>query len=281
MAKSDSCRYFIVKHDLKSFEALPNFIWSTHDRPGRMPHGYGQIRRGDRWISFAYTTSDQRERPLSLITGFYECTQEKADYRDIPAQGLAASEGRTEGWMIEGKPYGEQPGQPVGVRPIGELLGKKVFNQQAIIRIEENDFERIRKNTLRDQLKPEDIPVFGREPRNEQELLAVVVGGHKEWGIEQIVRVQKAFPDLLVKLEGRPEEVYLELEVYSKGFSWHGHDKCVGEGLFPNGADEKADRKPVAVLCWIHNEKGPKLKQCVHGVYELQALIREGKKIRW
>ena len=75
--------HFIVKHGLDAFAALPNFVWRTGKGPKDVPHRFKQIRLGDQWIGFAYTTSDLRERPLSLITGFYECTQ-VALYRDIP-----------------------------------------------------------------------------------------------------------------------------------------------------------------------------------------------------
>lgn len=271
MSLGGSRRYFVVKHGLDAFQAMPNFIWRTNKGPDDIPHRFRQVKSGDRWIGFAYTTSDNRERPLSLVTGFYECT-EKARHDRLPPEGVAASDGIDLAWLIEGKPFGTQPRNPVGVPPISDLLGKPLWNNQAIVPITAQDFEYIRDYALSHQFDASKIPLLGREPECEQEVLASVVYGYRELGIEQIIRVRKAFPDLLVRIEGNPSTVHLELEVYSEGFFLHGHDKQVEAGCFTDGL-------PVAVLCWIDNEK--KVKNYVHRVYELQSLIRGGKKIVW
>jgi hypothetical protein len=143
-----------------------------------------------------------------------------------------------------------------------------------------------------EQLNPKAIPLLMREPRFEQELLAIVVCGHKALGIEKISRVRKAFPDLQVKLKGKREEIHVELEMYSKGFISHGHKHHVDkQGRYPRTKEPKEPKepkRPVAVLCWIDNEKGrtlrktaEKAKDYVHKVYELQKLLRDGKQIRW
>jgi hypothetical protein len=176
--------------------------------------------------------------------------------------------------MIEGQEFGKQPRKPVGVPPINDLLSpKRVWNNQAIVPITAEDFAKIRDYARSHQLDANKIPLLKREPRCEQELLAAVVFGHKELGIDEIIRVRTAFPDLLVKIKGYAQEVHLELEVYSDGFFNHGHHEQVEKGKF------KKDGKPVAVLCWIDNNK--EVKGYVHQVYELQSLIREGKKIVW
>jgi hypothetical protein len=268
-------KYFFVKHGLDSLLVLPNVIWRTEEKAE--PLKFKHVRKGDRWIGFAYTTSDFRERPLSQITGFFECTQEST-FKNLPRRAAELS-GSTEAWMIEGKPYGAQPNGPVGVPPIDELLGRKTFKGQTFIPIDENDFERVRKYTLEHELDPRTIPILGREPRNEQEVLAVVIGCHKAVGIEKILRVRIRFPDLLVKLEGKADPVHLELESYSSGFLLHGHDGQVSDGRFKT--DDDAENQPVGVLCWIDDEKNVKLKSCVHNVYELQQLLRGKDKIRW
>ena len=259
-------KHFIVKHGLDSFKALPNFIWRTGKGENDIPHRFDQIQIGDRWIGFAYTTSDRRERSLSLVTGFYECTH-AAEYLDIPRAGQSCSDGETKAWMIEGQEFGAQPrkGIPVGVPPIADLLGRPIWNNQALVPIAADDFERIRDYTRSRQLDTAKIPLLGREPECEQELLAIVACGHKALGIAEIVRVRKAFPDLLVKIAGRSKEVHLELEIYSDGFFSHGHHEHVENGRF------KEDGRPVAVLCWIDNNKH--VKDRVHNVYELQSLI--------
>jgi len=277
MPESDDRRYWIVKHGLDAFEELPNFIWEITTGPRSMPHRYEQIKVGDRWIAFAYTTSDYRERALSLITGFYECTR-NAKYRRVP-KGVPSSGPlwRKKGyaWIIEGKPFGRQPRHPVGVPPLDDddMLGKPHFKNQTLVPISAEQFDQVRCETLRREFNTEHIPLLSREPIREQELLATVSFAHKKLGIEKIVQVQKAFPDLLVRIDGHSKEVYLELEVYSRSFILHRHHKRVKKRRF------KDDDTPVAILCWIDDD--PKAKRYVHRVYELQSLIREGKKIRW
>ena len=135
-------KHFIVKHDLESFELLPNFIWNTE----KSPKSYEQVKIGDRWIAFAYINNERQNQSISLITGFYECTNEVL-YRDIPLPADKL-DGEQKAWMIEGKEYGEQPMQPVGVRPIKELLGRPTFAQQSLIPIKPEEFEYIQKETL-------------------------------------------------------------------------------------------------------------------------------------
>jgi hypothetical protein len=270
----ESRRHFIVKHGLDAFETLPNYIWRTSKGEHEVPHRFNQVRLGDRWVGFAYTTSDNRERPLSRVTGFFECVS-VARYDDLPppASGLSVSEGTARAWLIEGDACGVQPMEPVGVEPIDDILGRTLWKNQGIVPITADDFDAIRQHTLSRQFDTKKIPLLGREPENEQEVLAAVVYGHKQIGIDKIIRVRKAFPDLMVQFEGSSEEVHLELEVYSEGFFSHGHHNFVSERRFTG------DGKPIAVLCWIDNKKD--VKNHVHRVYELQSLIREDKKMVW
>jgi hypothetical protein len=153
------------------------------------------------------------------------------------------------------------------------MLGRPYFKNQTLVPISADEFDRVRSQTLEREFNTKHIPLLGREPICEQELLATVIFGHKKFGIEEILQVQKAFPDLLVKIDGRSKEVYLELEVYSRSFILHRHHTRVKNRRF------KDDDTPVAILCWIDDD--PKAKRYVHRVYELQSLIREGRKIRW
>ncbi len=135
--------HFIVKHGLDSLKALPNYVWRTDQGPNECPRGFGQVKLGDRWISFAYTTSDRRERTLSLITGFYECTQEKR-YGSIPLTAEKLDEiadGKRMAWLIEGKEYKQQPREPVGVPPIDDLIRRRTFKQATLIPITAEEFE--------------------------------------------------------------------------------------------------------------------------------------------
>lgn len=278
-----SRRHFIVKHGLDSFEMLPNYIWRTSKGEDEVPHRFNQVRLGDRWVGFAYTTSDKRERSLSRVTGFFECVSE-ARYDILPplAAGLPVSEEKERAWLIEGKACGIQPMEPVGVKPIDDILGRTLYKNQALVPISADDFDIIRQHTLSRQFDTKKIPLLGREPENEQEVLASVVYGHKQLGIKRIIRVRKAFPDLLVELEGCEEEVHLELEVYSEGFFSHGHNSHAN--LTQKRFTEVGKSLPIAVLCWIDNRKkldGKSVQSFVHDVYELQTLIRKGTTIVW
>jgi hypothetical protein len=175
--------------------------------------------------------------------------------------------------MIEGEACGDQPMEPVGVEPIDDILGRTSWKNQTLVRISAEELHRIRQHTLSRQFDTKKIPLLGREPENEQEVLASVIYGHEELGIRNIIRVRKAFPDLLVQFDGSSEAVHLELEVYSGGFFSHGHNNFVSDRKFTG------DGKPIAVLCWIDNKKD--VKDHVHRVYELQSLIRENKKMVW
>lgn len=272
---ADNRKYFFVKHGLDSLLAMPRFIWRTGEK--HQPRGFKNVNVGDRWISFAYTTSDQKERPLSQITGFFECTR-KSRFGKLPSK--ARQLGFKAAWMIEGKRFGKQPKQPVGVPPINDLLKRKTFSAQTLVPIRDAAvYERIRKDTLDHELEKNDIPLLGREPRNEQEVVAVVLACHKKLGIEKILRIRTGFPDMKVKLERRAEPVHLEIETYSKSFLLHDHDKHVRNRQFKT--DERSEKLPVAILCWIDNDKSKQLTGMVHGVYALQQLIRDKAKIRW
>ena len=59
--------HYIIKHNLEALEALPNFIWNSAARKCEPPKWYRHLKKGDRWISFAYTSTDSREERLSLI----------------------------------------------------------------------------------------------------------------------------------------------------------------------------------------------------------------------
>ena len=273
-ADSKNRRYFIVKHGLDAFKAHPNWIWNTARRMRETPKGYKRIRKGDQWVSFAYTTSDKHEQRLNLVTGFYECTQERK-YFTAPDGGLLTSDAE-HAWVIKGEPCGEQPRWHVGVPPVSQLLGKKLFNQQAITAIKGWEFSHIRNEVLKRQFDTRTIPLLRRPPECEQEVLSIVVAAHAQLGIKSIIRIRKAFPDLLVELEGRKKRVHLELEMYSQGFRLHGHQRQVRNRRFK---EKDGQPVPVAVLCWVHD--GKRVEKYVHRVYELQSLFRGKKKIQW
>jgi len=261
-------KHFIVKHDLEAFSVLPNYIWRTDKSATEIPRGFSSVRPGDRWVGFAYTSNDKQEKRLSKITGFFECIK-AARFGDVPP----SSTEQGQAWLIEGKEFEEQPKSPVGVPPIDDLVGRKTFKQQALVAITDDEFSLIREYALSHQFDTKTIPLLGREPECEQEVVTLITHSHEKLGIAKILRVRTGFPDLLVQFDGNPSPVHLELELYSESFLSHGHKdhvtdkRCNKDGL------------PVAVACWIHNE--PEVENHVHKVFELQDLLRTDKKMVW
>jgi len=284
-------QYFLVKHDLESFTAMPGFIWRTNLPKEKIPIGFGMVAEGDRWIEFAYIKDEEYRQPCSVITGFRECVKPHW-YGQIPVnEGTLDPElwqGRR-AHLIKGKRCdGYQPRHPVTVPSIHQMLRKNIQPRVAVARISLGDFRVVREETRRRELDARKIPLLKREPLNEQELLSVVVWGQKELGIEKIIEVQCRFPDLLVCING--QEVYLELEVDSLGFWDHINKRQLRpirkgkwKGKLAANVRDKDDDRPVAVLCWVDGDKEHTLRKHVPDlrVFELQALLRDGGRITW
>lgn len=275
-------KYWIVKHGLNALQALPHRIWRTGQ--AHEPAVFRRVRAGDRWVGFAYAESDARQRALSLVTGFSECTEE-SHYAPIPARVRRKLGGREKkAWFIHGQPTGWQPRWPVGVPAIEDLLGRRHFHQSTLVAISRDEFEHIRAEVRHREFSPSHIPVLGREPRNEQEVLAIVVGAQAALGIERILRVRTAFPDLLVKLKGRREPMHLELELYSKSYLTHGHGTNVTRrDRFLESSPDLPATLPLAILCWIDDASPRRLRNegKVSRVFELQALLRGENRLAW
>lgn len=271
--------YFIVKHDLASFQALPGYVWNSGEPPAHPPKGFRQILKGDRWIAFAYTTSGARERAVSLVTGFYQAVR-TMEYGRLSAKAHAECGRKKWAWLIKGESVGKPLPDPVVIPPLAVFLEEKnVVQQNTIIRITKSDFDSIKSYTLRNRFDPKRIPCLGRDPQSEQEVVAVVATGHKPLGIEKILRIQTRFPDMLVKIKGKAESVHLELELYSSSFKLHGHDEQVRAKHLSLEGDP--DHKPVGVLCWIDDDRKGEVARKVHRIYELRSLLKEKKTIGW
>jgi hypothetical protein len=274
--------YFVVKHDLASFQALPGYIWNSGYSKGERPVGFRIVEKGDRWISFAYTTSGAREKAVSLVTGYYKCTKE-CRYGKLPPKPLAIAEGKKGAWLIKGDSLCTPLPEPVVVPPLSSFLGKKLFHRRTITRISPAQFEKIRAYTIKHRFRSEKIPCLARHPRNEQEVLAIVASNPEQFGIRRIVRVQTRFPDMLVKLKGKADEVHLELELYSSSFLNHGHEKQVHHDRFryKRYGKVRGDGRPVGVLCWINDDQDKVVERHVHDIFEIQDLLKHRKPIRW
>jgi len=99
-------RFFVVKHDLESFQALPHFIWRTGKDANHRPQRFNEVDIGDRWVNFAYEDNERDEQPLSQIVGFSECV-ETYRHGEIPEAARYAADGETEAWFIKGEAFGE------------------------------------------------------------------------------------------------------------------------------------------------------------------------------
>jgi len=282
MPKIPPRKYWLVKHGLDALTALPHFIWRTGQR--EEPPRFRSVQKGDRWIGFAYTSTEARERSLRVVTGFQECTK-KSSHRDIPAKARALTGSGKKAWMIEGKNAGPQPAMPVGIPPLTTLIGKEIFHGQALVSIGRDAYERIRKHVLRNQLKPTDIPVLGREPRYEQEVVALIIAMQKQLGIEKLLRLRNAFPDLLVKLKGRREPVHFEVELYAKSFLAHGHPKQIKRrGKFSEeNALGKKETRAVGLLCWINDDTAREIPSQgkINRIFSLRDRLKSKEPLRW
>jgi hypothetical protein len=183
-------------------------------------------------------------------------------------------------WLIKGESIGKPLPDPVVIPPLsGFLEAKNVVHQNTIIRISKADFDNIKTYAQSHRFDPKRIPCLGRDPQSEQEVLAVIATGYKLLGIEEILRIQTRFPDMLVKIKGRTDPVHLELELYSSSFKLHGHGNQVRAKRLSLKGD--ADHKPVGVLCWIDDDRKGQVARKVHRIYELRSLLRERGTIRW
>ncbi len=287
MKKAVKPRYFIVKHDLLSLRAVPGFIWRGDILPPAIPRMFSNVQRGDRWIAFAYIKDENERKACAQVTGIYECTAE-AEHGPIPRHCRTSYWGRGwngKAWIIRGRKFGKQPTfGPVSIPPIDTILKRYVQKQATIVRLRNaREFEAIHREVVKRAFNSTEVPVLAREPRNEQEVLAVVAGGFRQIGIKEILRIRTGFPDMLVRIGNR--EVHIELEYNSVSFKAHLPDLHKVRGQRHKllaKTKHRGDRRPVAILCWLDGDKQRKLTEQVRNlrIFELQTLLREKRKIR-
>jgi hypothetical protein len=191
MASVRDRRFFIIKHDLRSFQALPGIIWRTDAEASAQPRNFKFVRPGDRWVEFAYINDEEDREPCSFVLGFYECAAE-AYHGVVPVSRKTEKWDRSwpgRAWIIEGRAIEPKLRYaPVAVPPINQILGRRVFSRGAIIPgISSDDFQRVVDEAVSRQLDPRRIPVFGRHPLNEQEVLAILAARHRQFGIDRLV----------------------------------------------------------------------------------------------
>jgi hypothetical protein len=270
--KANRRRYFVVKHDLRSFLAFPGRVWNSYSPADRIPKWFRQIRAGDQWVSFAYTQDGESSRRVSLVTGVYECVQEyHRGQLTKRARETVFPRSKKWAWIIRGKPIGPRLSSPVVVPPLPAFTKRQLFHRNTVLSLTGAEFRRICRYVAKHHFDPAKIPCLGREPLSEQEVLAIVVAHSRKLGIEQIIKIQTRFPDMLVKLRGRSEPVHLELELYSTSFIQHAHSEQMRAKRF--------DGAPVAILCWVDDDRTGTLKRWVDHVIALSDLLRESRRI--
>lgn len=270
-------KYFIAKHDLASLLAWPGVIWRTGER--QFPRNLRKIHVGDRWIAFAYIKDEDARERAQQVVGFYECVDVPERRMQIPSKPRSLAGNSKLAWAIKGRPIGTVLRHPVTVPSINKLLGRSVFGQQTLTPISEKDFGTIRKKVQELQIAPETIPLLHRDPRCEQEVMAILIGAHRQLGITRINRVRTRFPDLRVELAGKRGMVHLEVETYSSSFLAHGHQHQVLRGKLKT--EDRSEKLPVAVACWNHDDESGEVAKAVHKVYELRGLLQRKARIRW
>lgn len=273
-------KFFVAKHDLQSFLAWPGVIWRTGEI--EFPRALRKMQPGDRWIEFAYVNDESRRERVQQVLGFYQCISLPTKRVLVPPKPRALCPRSKWAWAIQGRAVrGWQPSYPVTVPSLNRLLGRTCFGPETLTPIKEDEFELIRRRVREFALDPSHIPLLNRDPRNEQEVVGILLSTHRQLGIEKIDRIQCRFPDLRVKLAGKKELVHLEVETYSSSYFQHRHHLQVRNCVLKT--DDRTERLPVAVLCWNDDEKakGGELAQRVHKVYELRELLQRRAKIRW
>lgn len=270
-------KYFVARHDLASFLAWPGVIWRTGET--EFPRGLKRIQVGDRWVEFAFINDENQRDRTRQVVGFYECVSLPTKRTAIPRTPRSVSGNSKFAWAIKGRAIGWQPSFPVTVPSINKLLGKTVFGRQVLSPVSKDDFDLIRQKVKDLWLAPTRIPMLNRDPRNEQEVVGILLSAHTQLGIERIDRIRTGFPDLRVKIAGKRELVHLEVEMYSSNFVLHGHHHQVRGGLFDT--KDKSEKLPVAVVCWYDDDKNGEVAAHVHKIYELQGLLQRKGKIGW
>jgi hypothetical protein len=270
-------KYYIARHDLASFLAWPGVLWN--DGETEFPHGFTKMQPGDRWIEFAYIKNEQNRDRAKQVVGFYECVSLPTKRIEVPAKVRSRVVSKKYAWAIPGRAIEWQPNFPVTVPSINTLLGKVKWGSQTLTPVTKEDFELIRRKVKELKLDPKRIPLLNRDPRNEQEVVGILLAAYKALGIEKIDRIRTGFPDLRVKLVGKQELVHLEVETYSSSFMAHHHHNHVSGRMYKT--KDKAEKLPVAVVCWFDDDKKGKVAACVHKIYELRSLLQRKEKIHW
>lgn len=262
-------RFFIVKHDLASFEAFPGRVWQTGRRSDDMPASYRQVRPGDSWVAYAYQKTEGDKTGANLVQGFFK-SKRGPTYAKLPTSPALESLGYSgkNACVIEGEADGRQPRTPVLLPPLASFLGRRLFTRSSVFPITREEFWKIRDFVLgRDEPLGQD-GTFGATPRNEQELLVAFTECAKRIGINRIVRVGTRFPDLTVELGSSAKTLHVELELVSGGFVSHRHGDQVKRGMF--------DGTQVCVVCWVDDD--PTVKKRLP-VFEVRDLLSGRKSL--
>ncbi len=274
-------KYWVVKHDLAAFDALPGYIWEAYPEsqdpadPPRTYRGGGWTpKSGDQWIAYAHIRSDEDRVGIGLVHSFNQVTG-SPEYGPIPITPTKTTPKgylKLEGWFIPGKVTGKLASPvPLSWTDLERIARQGLGKQGATRAVGKDGYERIVACAREHELSNDCIPRLGRTPRNEREVEIVFEAMVDRLGIEKVVREGARFPDVEAVLRGQTQPIQIELEFASSGFFPHHHP----EEMKKRGIA----KEDIAVLCWTHDD--PKVDDLVHKVFELRELIRTKKPIVW
>ena len=262
--------FFLVKHDLASFQAFPGRIWQTGRGRANQPLSHRQVHPGDRWIAYAYESVEGRQDSASLVQGFFRCVK-GSEYSVLPRSSELDAVGYSGGhaWVVEGQEDGRQPRSPVLIPPISKFLDKRLFSRSSVIPLSRGDYWKVSDYASNHDEPFETAGAFGSTPRTEQELLLVFAETCDKFGVSKIARVRTRFPDLMVELGSADLAIHVELELFSHGFVAHRHKTQVRARRF--------EKKPVCVVCWVDDDSTVRRTL---PVFELRDLISGRETLR-
>lgn len=219
-------RYWLVKHDKESIKTRPGWIWREVEGCSRVPQNYRRVKKEDKFILYAHETSgDMDSERCYEIYGFYEVTRELKE--ESLKQGCH--------WTITGRPLPKHKQGWVQIPHPTQFFEKKKFNQQSLIELKRAEFERF----LREHEKfvgRKTWAIFDREPKNEQEVVALFVSVMHKCGYKRFEKLGTRTPDaILVRNDGRKDKI--EFEYRSSGLALHKIEQLRG----------------VKCICWIND----------------------------
>ena len=197
--------YWIVKHDAASIEEHPGWIWrEVRSENSNHPPNYLKVEKGDYFalISYPYRKEDEN---IHQVYGIYRVSR---PVRFVRSQSA---------FVIEGKLLRGLKEKWVTVPNITKYYKHKFYGMAVLPAKSEEAFLEIQEMFENYSRKDVDYKPFEREPKNEQEVVALFTMNLERFRYKRFEKLQTKFPDArLVKHDGRVDLV--EFEYYASGY---------------------------------------------------------------